>query len=414
MDAMWIILIIAVVLMGLTAVMKRRNRAAAIPSIKLMLYTGVLRALALGLSVAFVVMVAVSWIGGGSSASEQASTKPVPADNGGAQVPAGQPEDSALEVPGAKCKTFKVKLDANRGNRVMGYGLRGTPEQARAKILRVARQDPRIFQLYWNSSPLGKKQPVASASSLVKGGCYTTQAQEMYFKWSGAFLAAKVKRSAAPSYGTNTGAYPGGRAFTETGPISGNRAGYKFTYGNGDKIWVMHRCGNVVTKTRIPGVKPKPRPGRPVSPRPGSPRPQVGQPGQPTPGVPVTRPPKCGQQQGRFCGTPLSGPDFQDPQHPPQSVAGASKPTPGYTPGNAEAVHQVQQPGSGGDPSGNSSTPKGTDTGSPQGGSPGQTGGDNGDYSGGSSTVTNDPTPPPDQGSTSGDPCGGDPNCGGN
>ncbi|MFO0955690.1 MAG: hypothetical protein U0526_04135 [Candidatus Saccharibacteria bacterium] len=87
----------------------------------------------------------------------------------------------------------------------------------------------------------------------------------------------------------------------------------------------------------VPGKGAPPAPNQPAGPvtpsRPGGHRP-------PTPPVGPTVPPtpgKCANQQGQYCGTPDSGPEFDPVQSNPQS------PTPGYVPGNAETVINQQQ-----------------------------------------------------------------------
>jgi hypothetical protein len=160
---------------------------------------------------------------------------------------------------------FNVKLDKNNGNKLVSKGIdTAHPHHAVKQILKYAKHDPRILQVYWNASPLGKKHPVKDAKSLTKNGCYTAHARDLYNQLLAEYKTATVKKSSV-TYGRNTGAYPNGNAFQESaGAITGDTRAVRIKFSNGDVIYALHRCGNVVTKTKAPipsvTVKPKPTP----------------------------------------------------------------------------------------------------------------------------------------------------------
>lgn len=164
----------------------------------------------------------------------------------------------------ADCDGYNVVFDKNEGDRLVSKGVSGTPEEVRKTFLDYGKHDPRILQLAVNASPLGKVSPVDNWNSLVDDGCYTQQARDLYQQTSGAYLAAKVEPSTAPANGVNTGVTPGGSGFQEPGVYGDDksRKATKVTFTNGDVVYIMHRCGNIVTKKPIPKVphKPKPKP----------------------------------------------------------------------------------------------------------------------------------------------------------
>lgn len=100
---------------------------------------------------------------------------------------------------------------------------------------------------------------------------------------------------------------------------------------------VLSHCGNPIGKPETPPASTQPsqpsQPSRPPT-KPGKPPTPTG----PKPSVPPTVPSKPGKcaNQGQYCGTPDSGPEFDPVQSNPQP------PTPGYVPGNAERVINQQ------------------------------------------------------------------------
>ncbi|HSX41193.1 MAG TPA: hypothetical protein VLF21_00950 [Candidatus Saccharimonadales bacterium] len=446
---MWTILIIAVVLLVVTTVFRRRNRAAGSPAWRT-IPTGILRAGSFVLFLVFAVMLVANLVDTGSSRSREASSKPTtvaPAattptattptaiassDETGTSVPASQPAKPKPAVLKGGGGTIAPGQVPRKGALLTGVGLRLDPPGssrgacAPKNMFLGPDGNVRLANVLRNPANNGWTRRFLHGD----GGLL---ANRSWFAFDGRSLAdvrqwirnlREIKLQQAVS------------VLDTFCTAHGVMKWHAITLSPGEWVMVQVIKGEARIVARGPCVNlllplPKHLPRQPGHPGPnqgggrrpppnrshGTPPPGGGNGTGPGPGTPPSNgggggtpppgrhKPKCQGQSGPYCGSPQSGPDFQNPQKPPQTVADASKPTSGYNSGNAEQVTQQQQPGTGGDSSGNSSTPKGTDTGSSSGGSAGQTGGDNGSYSGGNSTVTNPPTPPPDNGSTSGDPC---------
>lgn len=168
---------------------------------------------------------------------------------------------------------YNVVFDKNVGNRLDSDGAFGTPNQVREQFLKNGQHDPRVLQLAVNASPLGKVTPVNDWKELVDNGCYNEKARDLFQQTRGVYLAAKVEPAMAPSNGINTGVTPRGSGFQEQGVSGTDRESTRVTFQNGDVIYIMHRCGNIVTTKPIPKVPPKPQP-EPEQPKPTPDRPK--------------------------------------------------------------------------------------------------------------------------------------------
>lgn len=113
----------------------------------------------------------------------------------------------------------------------------------------------------------------------------------------------------------------------------------RYTFPDGSVKQFKLNCGYQPVEqsfpASVPGKGAPPAPNQPVKPakpdKPGK-RPTTTVPPTTVPPTTVPVPGKCAGQTGRYCGTPDSGPEFDPVQSNPQ------RPTPGYTPGNAEKV----------------------------------------------------------------------------
>jgi len=181
---------------------------------------------------------------------------------------------------------YNVILDPNEGNRLVSQGTHGSPEEVRDAFLKVGQHDPRVLQIAYNASPFGDVKPIEDWKTLVEDGCYTAEARDIYQQVKGAYMAASVEPAMAPTDGVNTGVNPGGDGFQQRGVDGDDRQATKLTFQNGKVIYIMHRCGNIVTPGNpIPGVPEKPRPAPPAQPsQPDGPQPP-GKPDKPPPGV---------------------------------------------------------------------------------------------------------------------------------
>jgi hypothetical protein len=220
-------------------------------------------------------------------------------DSGGRKENAAAPAaesttTTSTQAPENCVDRYNVVLDANEGDRVVSQGIDvSDPAKAVDQIMALAQHDPRILVLYWNVSPAGKQAPISDWNTLVDNGCYTQQARDLYQQTLGEYKAATATTSEAPASGVNTGVTPGGAPFQETpGAISGDRTAVQIAFPNGDVVWAMQRCGNVVTTgAPVPGIPPKPTPTPPP----------ITPPTTPTcpNGTPIPPGGECGKNDGR-------------------------------------------------------------------------------------------------------------------
>lgn len=160
------------------------------------------------------------------------------------------------------CDGFTVQLDPNYSNNIFSQGLSPNAEKMRQEVAQGTKQDPRIFQVYYNASPLGKANPindVTEIAPLKNGSCFTPDGVDAYNKWIVLWDVAKLTFDNLPASGVNTGAVANGQAFTQNGAIPAG-TGVRVTYYDAasntiGEHWVRLECGNVVTPgTPIPSV----------------------------------------------------------------------------------------------------------------------------------------------------------------
>lgn|GEM_PF-6624862 len=231
------------------------------------------------------------------------------------------------QVPGNCIGGHNVVLDSNAGNRIISDGVSADPKKAVAGIMTVGGHDPRVLQLYWNGpdlkTPLAKRfGPIRDVKQLVdtKTGCYTQAAANDYERLIAVYETAITVKTVIPATDTNTGASSKGGVFQEAG-VSGatsSRAGFKVTFSNGDVVFFLRRCGNLVSPApmvTIP-VKPTPVPQKTAFCKPGVP---VG-----SPMCINRRKPPVVCTSGKC--SPSGPPIMTNPLLPPV-VAGPNKPT---------------------------------------------------------------------------------------
>lgn len=98
-------------------------------------------------------------------------------------------------------------------------------------------------------------------------GCATPQAKSVVEQMKVALALSDIAPDQAPADGYNSGAVPAsGRVYTYARPgVSGNRVAVRITLRNGHTMWVMARCGNIVTHKPSPHL-PQPKPKTPPTP----------------------------------------------------------------------------------------------------------------------------------------------------
>ena len=117
-------------------------------------------------------------------------------------------------------------------------------------------------------------------SKLLEPGskCLSRQGQDTYMQVKGALTGRGTKvdnDGAAPADGYNTGMKDGQAVVDTTRGIRGDRSAIVYTLRDGSKLYVLHRCGNVVLPspgklpkgpTDNPKPKPKPAPSKTTPP----------------------------------------------------------------------------------------------------------------------------------------------------
>ena len=88
--------------------------------------------------------------------------------------------------------------------------------------------------------------------SLVKNGWASDSAVQLVGELQLALGQSKIAPSLAPADGTNSGVDSGNVVAAVSPGITGNRKAIQVTLANGKKIWVMARCGNLVTTGHAP------------------------------------------------------------------------------------------------------------------------------------------------------------------
>jgi hypothetical protein len=170
-----------------------------------------------------------------------------------------------------------VTVLPHAGNKASSVPTTGPQSGYWLQALAVAKHDYANLVLYWNKSPEGKLNPITTPAQMAalvgaKGtpdyGCYTIAGVDLWNKLQGEWAAAQSTAAQAPGYGVNTGVQASSdTAFQEpAGPITGDLTADKLTFPNGDVIYILKRCKNVVTtssSTNLPTLVPS-APGTPT------------------------------------------------------------------------------------------------------------------------------------------------------
>lgn len=92
---------------------------------------------------------------------------------------------------------------------------------------------------------------------LVKDGCATLKAKQLVKASLQTLAASKITSEDAPTDGTNSGTKDGDVSYYGESGVDGDRTAIKIDPPVGSTLWVMHRCGNVVTHNPPPPPKPE-------------------------------------------------------------------------------------------------------------------------------------------------------------
>lgn len=99
------------------------------------------------------------------------------------------------------------------------------------------------------------QREVSSSSLTGKDGCVTQAAVDLDVELGMALATARsITPDLAPETGTNTGVDGVVVVSDSTPGVSGDRKAIKIVLSDGRTIWVMARCGNIVTESPIPDI----------------------------------------------------------------------------------------------------------------------------------------------------------------
>lgn len=266
--------------------------------------------------------------------------------------------------PSASADCWKVVVTSGgAGDRVIAAGVKGTPQQVTAALLKAAQHDPAALVGLYNMSPLAKASGSLTVKEVAAAGCYTDTGKAAWYALAKEVNTSKTSNGTAPATGCNT-FVRGGNVSYKCGPITGNRAGTMIVWSDGSVTWILHRCANPVTPTPPPPPKPNPTPTP-------TPSPSCTKPPVPGPGSYTYNPSDCTwhknptswdcqQNGGPSC--PPNG-AVQPPQHNPGQPTGPSGPT--QEPSPAPTATGTPPPNSGGYDGGSSGAPGPTPSNSP-------------------------------------------------
>lgn len=260
--------------------------------------------------------------------------------NGNSAKAEGTPTATATSTPSpsstSRCQHWEMKADPHTEEKLMSQGVPSiasadTNDKARKAAndwFNQARTDPIVLAGSAQYFLAGEK---VDPSTLSKDGCATDAAVELSTRIQLAIAGAKsITPSTAPSTGYNSSVVNNAVVGASSSGISGNRKAILITLSDGTQVWIMARCGNLVTTG-------------PVTPPPSSP--PSGCTGTSCNGTPsctetgTCTPPTCEQQNGgKECKVAA-----QDPVNQGNApVGGGRNQDPG--PGTYQAPTQVTQP----------------------------------------------------------------------
>jgi flagellar basal body-associated protein FliL len=177
--------------------------------------------------------------------------------NGTTALANGAAQESASPSPSATAvEDFVIDMPRRDGHRLNADGVKvkGNAEAFRKQIAKQAKHDPLTLFLYYNYSPLGRKNPIQNEADLVKGGIikngnvYSEEGRRRYNEWLVLWSVADIKSVREITFqGANTGV-SGNRTTQSNGVTGNNKAGFDIGYrdamGNstGDNHSALERC----------------------------------------------------------------------------------------------------------------------------------------------------------------------------
>lgn len=95
------------------------------------------------------------------------------------------------------------------------------------------------------------QKDVSEASLTGSDGCVTQEAVDLDLELGMYIAASKITPDEAPINGVNTGVNDGAVVSDSSPGISGDRKAIKIVTPDGRTIWIMARCGNIVTESPV-------------------------------------------------------------------------------------------------------------------------------------------------------------------
>jgi hypothetical protein len=171
-----------------------------------------------------------------------------------------KPTASAAELDKADeacAATWAVVQANNENNRVIGEGVPSIgaattePEarQAAQDWFDIIKHDPEALAGNANVfNELAGHPTTYVGSDLHDGTCFNEKGEQVAIELEALLATSSITPSEAPATAFNSGVDANGNVVTASHPgIGGNRKAVQITLKNGEKVWVMERCGNVAT-----------------------------------------------------------------------------------------------------------------------------------------------------------------------
>lgn len=288
------------------------------------------------------------------------------------------PSASASSSPSASAECIKVVPANSKDNRFFSDGIveikNATDEKSAQQAFNVWLDEVLKTPAYMAPTIKTFLGEDVDQASLVDGDCVSAKALEYDARLRAESIEWTFAPEAAPSNGYNTGVQDGQVVRSETPGITGDLTAIKITLPDGTVVWILCRCGNIVTIEQPP--LPPGKTDNPPRPTPEKPCPMTEKPsGGPFEWNPETcawyKPVQSFDEQQN------QGPAVQAPQDnstveesgvntgkTPGAPATAPTPKPEYTPPTSGSDTPAPPPVSGGSDSGGGAgtAPGGTTT----------------------------------------------------
>jgi hypothetical protein len=156
---------------------------------------------------------------------------------------------------------YVQRFDENHKDRFVSEGIKTVKDD-----LKNLAEDAR--NLAFRAEMLGLREGHDPNELLEPGEkCLSREGQDLFNQVKGALTNGKVKvneNGQAPADGYNTEMVDGRPVIASTRGVDGDRSAIVYRLANGEVLYVMHRCGNIVTENPGPNPEPTPTPTNPT------------------------------------------------------------------------------------------------------------------------------------------------------